>query len=287
VFARSITGLAVYALGFGALYHDVIAGLIRDWATDDNYSHGFFVAPLALYFAWERRRPLLAASIKPNAIGLVAVAASLAVLVAGVLGADLFATRVSMIGVVAGTILFVWGWPRLRLLAFPLSFLVLMIPLPALVLNQVVMPLQLIASQLGESILDLLHIPALREGNVIVLANATLQVAEACSGIRSLISLLTAGIVLGYFVDQRFSIRVLVALTAVPIAIVTNGLRVAGTGVTAHYYGPMAADRFFHGFSGWVVFLLAVLIMCAVQFTISGVVRRASRERPAVPTLST
>jgi exosortase len=283
----TIAGLSILLLGFNALYHGVVADLLRDWANDDNYTHGFFVVPLALYFVWERRHRLLATPTHPNPLGVALILTSLAVLVVGVLGADLFATRISMVGVIAGAILFILGWPRLKVVAFPIAFLVLMIPLPALVLNQLIMPLQLIASQLGESILDLLHIPALREGNVIVLANATLQVAEACSGIRSLITLLTAAIVLGYFMDPRLSIRLLLVMATVPIAIVTNGLRVAGTGVIAHYYGPMAADQFFHGFSGWVVFLLAVLVMCAIQLALGRLPRRSSGEVRALLTSST
>ena len=270
----AVIGLAV---AFAALYSDVMLGLASDWATDDDFTHGFFVVPLALYFAWERRSRLTTALHHPSFVGLGVIVASVGLLLAGVLGAELFVSRISMIGVLAGTILFVWGWEHLRTLAFPLTFLVLMIPLPAIVLNEIVLPLQFVASSLGEQILDAIRIPALREGNVIVLANATLQVAEACSGIRSLITLLTAGVVLGYFMDSRAGVRLLLVMATIPIAILTNGLRVAGTGVVAYYYGPLAADRFFHGFSGWVVFLVAVFVLCALQLTVAWLARMARR----------
>jgi len=136
-----------------------------------------------------------------------------------------------------------------------------MIPIPSILFNQIVFPLQLLASRLGEASLQLAGIPVLREGNVIVLANTTLEVAEACSGIRSLISLLTLGIVYGYFSDPRNGVRTLIALSAIPVAIIANGLRVAGTGIAAHFYGSAAAQGFFHEFSGWLVFVAAFAML--------------------------
>ena len=124
---------------------------------------------------------------------------------------------------------------------------------------------QLLASQVGEAGLRLAGVPVLREGNVMVLARTTLEVAEACSGIRSLVSLLTLGIVLGYFSDSRLWVRIVVALCTIPVAIATNGMRVAGTGVAAAYVGPEAATGFLHTFSGWLVFVLAFVILFSVQ----------------------
>jgi exosortase len=187
--------------------------------------------------------------------------AGLAILLAGQLGAELFLTRVSMLVVLTGALLFLLGWGALRVLAFPLAFLILMIPIPAIIFNQIAFPLQLVASQAGAATLSMLSIPVLREGNVIILAHTSLEVAEACSGIRSLISLLTLGIVYGYFTDPRASVRVAIALATVPIAIVANAARVAGTGVAAHYYGPAAAEGFFHTFSGWLVFVVALALL--------------------------
>jgi len=247
------------------LYGPVLAGLIRDWSHDDNYSHGFLIVPIAAYFAWERRDRLKAAVPRPSSLGLLVVLGSLAMLVAGLLGAELFLTRVSLIGLAGGAILFLFGWNHLRILFFPLAFLILMVPIPAIIFNQIAFPLQLVASRFGEVVVRLFDIPVLREGNVITLANTQLEVAEACSGIRSLISLLTLGIVYGYFMDKRTWVRVLVAAATVPVAIVANGLRVAGTGVAAHYYGTEAAQGFFHTFSGWIVFLAAFVMLFVIQ----------------------
>lgn len=263
----------------GLLYYRVGAGLLRDWLNDDNYSHGLLIVPLAAYFVRERWTRLTSATRHPSALGLLVVGGSLALLVAGTLGAELFLTRISIIGVVAGAVLFLLGRQHLRILTFPIAFLLLMVPLPAIIFNQIAFPLQLFASRFGAGVMELAQVPVLREGNVIVLAHTTLEVAEACSGIRSLISLLTLGIVFGYFTDSRLWVRVVIALATIPIAILANGARVAGTGVLAHYYGPEAADGFFHTFSGWLVFVAAFVMM----FLTAQLLRRVSPP-PAVPT---
>jgi exosortase len=265
--ALSLPALFAFAAGIW-LFLPVGRGLLRDWLNDDNYSHGLLIVPLAAYFAWERRGELARLTPRPAWFGLVVVLGSLGLLVAGTLGAELFLTRIALIGTLAGVILFTLGWAALRVLAFPLAFLLLMVPIPAIVFNQVAFPLQLFASRFGTTVVEAFNVPVLREGNVIILANTTLEVAEACSGIRSLISLLTLGIVYGYFTDSRTWFRVAVALSTVPIAIIANGLRVAGTGVLAHYYGAEAAEGFFHTFSGWLVFLVAFVMLFVVTRTL-------------------
>ena len=265
------------------LYSDVLSSLVRQWASDDDYSHGFFVLPLALYFCWERRDVLQRSPHRPSLFGLVLVAVSLFVFLAGVLGAELFLTRVSLIGVLGGAVLFIWGRDHFRTTLFPLAFLLLMIPLPAIVFNQLAFPLQLLASRLGETVIAAAGIPVLREGNVLHLASTSLEVAEACSGIRSLVSLLMLGVVLGYFTEERKTGRVLLALATVPIAIVANAARVAGTGLASHWMGPAAAEGFFHGFSGWLVFLVALAGLVATQQIIARVrFGRASRSQVPV-----
>ena len=263
-------GLQIVLLlgAFVALYWDVVVKLIDAWENDGNYSHGFLIVPIALYLAWERRDALMAARPTPSAMGLVVVLGSICVLTAGVLGAELFLTRISMIGVIGGAVLFLLGWQHLRLLAFPIGFLLLMVPLPAIIFNQIAFPLQLLASQFGEVSLSTLGIPVLREGNVINLAYTQLEVVEACSGIRSLVSLITLGVVYGYFIDHRISVRLGIVFSTVPVAIVANGFRIAGTGVAAHYYGAEAAEGFFHTFSGWVVFVVAFAAVFLVHHLI-------------------
>jgi exosortase len=273
---------AAAVASFGLLFGPVLARLARDWSTDDNYSHGFLIIPLAAYFVHERWAALRQIQQRPQTVlGLAAVAAGLLLLAVGTLASEFFVTRVSLLVVLTGAILFLLGGQHLRALAFPLGFLVLMIPLPAIIFNQIALPLQLIASRFGESIVSLAGIPVLRDGNVIVLASTTLEVAEACSGIRSLVTLLTLGIVLGHFTDPRPGVRVLIAAASVPLAIFTNGLRVAGTGVAAHVYGAAAAEGFFHTFSGWLVFVAAMLMLMGVSTVIKTLVPRRSQEPAA------
>ena len=277
---RSLIAAGLLTAAIALLYADVLAGLVRQWSTDDNYSHGFFVLPLALYFAWERREGVARAAVRPSVAGVVLVALSLVVLLAGRLGAELFLTRVSLIGVLFGAVLFVWGREHLRLLLFPLSFLLLMIPLPAILFNQVAFPLQLAASQAGEAAISLAGIPVLREGNVLRLPAQTLEVVEACSGLRSLISLIMLGVVLGYFTDRRTWARVAIAIAAVPIAIVANAIRVAGTGIASEWVSPAAAEGFFHTFSGWLVFVVAFSGLLLVQQVIARIGRRGLQPAP-------
>jgi exosortase len=158
-------------------------------------------------------------------------------------------------------------------LLFPLSFLLLMIPLPAILFNQVAFPLQLAASQAGEAAISLAGVPVLREGNVLRLPAQTLEVVEACSGLRSLISLIMLGIVLGYFTDRRTWARTAIAVAAVPIAIIANAIRVAGTGIASEWVSPAAAEGFFHTFSGWLVFVVAFSGLLLVQQVIARIGR--------------
>ena len=283
-YGRSAVAAFGLAAAFLLLYWPVLTKLVHDWANDDNYSHGFLIVPLAAYFVWERRHRLAGLPITPSAIGLVAIGFGLAMLLAGLLGAELFLTRASMIPVIGGAVLFVLGWRMLWALIFPLAFLLLMIPIPAIIFNQIAFPLQLLASQVGEATLSTLGIPVLREGNLIILANTTLEVAEACSGIRSLISLLTLGIVFGYFTDPRPPVRMAITLSTIPIAIVANAARVAGTGVAAHYYGVEAAQGFFHSFSGWLVFVFAFVMVLAVTRIVLWIAPRPGA--PATPAVT-
>jgi len=260
---------ALLAGAFLLLYDRILVKLAHDWATDDNYSHGLLVVPIVAYLVWQRRGALAAADTEPHNGGLAVVAGSLVILAAGVLGSELFLSRVSMIGVLAGAALFAGGRQMLRLLLFPLALLLITIPLPAIVFNQIAFPLQLVASRFGEAALGMAGVPVLREGNLLVLANTTLEVAEACSGMRSLMSLLTVGILIGYFGDPRSSMRILISLATIPIAIVTNAVRVAGTGIAAHYVVARAAEGFLHPFSGWLIFVVALLLVFGVRQALS------------------
>jgi exosortase len=277
---RHVGAALIVCAGVVWLYGGALSSLVSQWASDDDYSHGFFVIPLAAFFAWERRAALARAESRPGIEGLLLLGVSLLAFVAGVLGAELFLTRASLVGVAAGAVLFVWGRQHFRILLFPLAFLLFMIPLPAIVFNQIAFPLQLLASRLGETAIAAAGIPVLREGNVLQLPNITLEVVEACSGIRSLVSLLMLGVLLGYFAEPRPPGRAIIALAAIPIAIVANAARVAGTGLTSHWAGPAAAEGFFHTFSGWIVFIIALIGLIIVQRIVARVRLPEWRPRP-------
>lgn len=257
--------MAILAVAFAVAYAPILAGLVGQWSSDENSSHGLLIVPLAAYIGWTRRGRLAAATIQPGGAGLALVVASLIMLAVGVLGAELFLTRLSMVGVLVGAIAFVWSWTHVRLLAFPLAVVALAIPPPAILLNQITFPLQLAASRAGEAAIAAAGIPVLREGNLLVLADTTLEVAEACSGIRSLVSLITVALVVGYVREPRPWARMVLAAAAVPIAVFANAARVAGTGLAAHALGPQAAEGFFHTFSGWLVFVVALIMLVAVE----------------------
>jgi exosortase len=262
---RSATALAVVGATTLAVYFPVIASLVRQWASDENYSHGFLVVPFAVLFAWRSRRELAAAESRPRVIGLFATIVSVVTFLAGQFAAELFLMRISLLGVIAGTIVFLWGVRHLRILAFPMALLLLAIPLPAIVLNQIAFPLQLLASRAGETVVSAAGVPILREGNVLILPDTTLEVVQACSGIRSLAALMTLGLILGKLAEPRRWARVVLFALTIPVAIVANAARVAGTGLATRWIGPHAAEGFFHTFSGWLVFVVAfgALLACA------------------------
>jgi exosortase len=245
-----------------ALYAPVVVGLVVNWYQDPDYSHGFFVPLMSGYLIWRKRDELLRLPVRPSFDGFFLVLGSVALLFLGSLGAELFLTRIALLGTLIGLIVYFFGWGTLRPISFPLGFLLLMIPLPVLVYNEIVFPLQFMASSFATSVLDALNIfPVLREGNILVLPHHRLEVVEACSGIRSLISLITLALGYGYFAEGSRYVRIALVLAMLPLAVVSNGLRVVGTAVLTYYWGPKAAEGFVHSLSGWVVFLVATTLL--------------------------
>ncbi|HLM55803.1 MAG TPA: exosortase/archaeosortase family protein [Pyrinomonadaceae bacterium] len=263
-------------------YWSVLTRLGRFWWTDENYSHGLLIPFVVGYILWTGRERLAAIEKRPSTLwGAAAVAAALTALWAGAAGAELFMQRTSLVLLLAGVVIYFWGWRLLRALVVPFVLLALSIPIPAVIFNKVAFPLQLFASRCAVWVMRALDITVLREGNVIELfplnsaTTKKLEVVEACSGIRSLMTLVTLAVVFAYFTRpsdkgvgggrSRFSdLRsVLIVVAAVPIAIITNAARVSGTGVLARYYGTEVADGFFHSFSGWVVYIAAFLLLFA------------------------
>ena len=249
-----ILGLLILA------YLPILARMASQWSNDDDMSHGFFVPAVAAYVAWNRREELLALEVKPSYWGLVLLGWSVLQMTLGILGAELFLQRTAFIGSLWGAVLFLGGWAFIRALALPLLMLPLMVPIPAVIYNQITFPLQLFASSVAEHALSLLGIPVLRDGNVLELANQKLSVVEACSGIRSLMSLTFLSLVYGYLSEKRLWVRWSIFLASIPIAVAANAFRVSATGVLSEY-NPDLAQGFFHTLEGGVSFAFAFGLM--------------------------
>ncbi len=241
-----------------AVYSDILLRLVQQWWADDNYSHGFFVPLFSGFVLWHQRERLARIPSAPSWFGLLVIAGALGILVVGVLGVEMFLSRTSLLFLLAGLAIYFTGWPFFRAVIFPWAVLFLMVPIPKIVFNQVAFPLQLLASRFASGLLELVGVPVLREGNVIQLPSMTLEVVEACSGIRSLVSLATLAVIYGYFLEPRVGRRVILVLAAVPIAVIANALRVMGTGLLGYYWNPSKAEGFFHTFQGWVLFVLSL-----------------------------
>ena len=255
------------------LYRRVLYELALEWWNNPDYSHGLLLPFVTAFLIWNRRQQLAAIAPAPTNLGLFVMLGGLGLLFAGELGAEFFLTRISLPVLATGFVLFFLGWSHLRLLVFPLGLFLLAIPLPAVIFYQITFPLQLLASRLGSFFLEASQVPVLREGNLIVLPNTTLEVVEACSGIRSLFSLTTLTILYGYFLESRVSLRVILIALSVPLALFCNGLRILGTGVLSVYWGPQAAEGFFHSFSGWFLFCIAFFSLFAVHKGLALLVR--------------
>src|ERR1700716_60531 len=254
------------------LYASILAHLVLQWvgpSRDPNFEHGIFVPLFALFVLWQDRKRLKAIASEPSWAGLTLVMLSLLMLVLGVLGAELFFSRVSLLIMLAGLVILFQGWTFFRAILFPWAFLILMIPIPSIILQQVTFPLQLLASKLATGLLEVVGVPVLRQGNVIVLASMPLDVAEACSGIRSLLTLVTLAIIYSFLMETRIWVRVLLVCSAIPIAVAANSFRIFGTGLLVQYWDPDKAEGFFHTFSGWLIFVVALIMLFAVHQLIS------------------
>jgi exosortase len=249
---------ALIAILLAVIYYRVAIKLVYDWYTIPDYSHGFLVPFFALFLLWDKREILRNTPIRQTWRGITLVVFAIVVLILGVYGVDLFTARISFVFLLAGLIWTLFGSLMLRELRFPLLVLVLAIPFPTILFNQVTFPLQLFASRIASEILPLLRVPVLLEGNVIQLPVMKLEVAEACSGIRSLMSLFTLAVFYGYFLERTTRRRWLLALAAIPIAVTANVFRIVGTGLCVQYWDPDKALGFFHEFSGWVMFVISL-----------------------------
>ena len=265
-------GSAVIGLT-AAVYAPVLYHLVLHWKIVPDYSHGFLVAPLSVYFAWEHKRELARVEIEGSWWGLVPLVLGVAALSIGRLGVELTAMRSGFVLSLIGMVLLLFGREIFRILTFPLLFLFLMVPLPQSLVNVVAFPLQLMAAGAAVDALQALGIPALVEGNIIHLAHAKLFVADACSGLRSLMALLTLGVVFAYFFRRNNVERLVLIASTIPIAIFVNAVRVALTGILTHHYGEDMATGVIHEFQGMITFSVAFVLLL-LEASLIGWIRR-------------
>jgi exosortase len=263
--SRMWVPITMIGLLLAALYYRIGIKLVVDWYNIADYSHGFLVPLFSIFLLWDRRKKIAETPVRQSWAGLSLVVLGLIILIFGVYGVDLFTSRISFVILLSGLIWTFLGSAMLRQLRFPILILLLAIPFPEIIFNQITFPLQLLASKLASSTLPMLGVPVLQEGNVIQLPVMKLEVAEACSGIRSLMSLFTLAVFYGYFLERTTTRRVILALASIPIAVAANAIRIVGTGLCVQYWDPVKALGFFHEFSGWVMFVISLACLYLIH----------------------
>ena len=263
--ARPGAAALVAAALFLALYFPVLAALAKQWIADPNYQHGIAVPLVSAFFIWRRRDVLRATDGGGgSAAGWALVVCASALLVAGTAAAELFTARVSLPLMLIGILLLFRGTAFVRSLAFPLLFLFMMIPLPYIIYYRLTFPMQLMSAKLAAGVLQSVGVEVIRRGNILVLPNYTLEVVAACSGLRSLMTLVTLALVLCAVSGLGNRRRAILAASSVPIAIAANTIRLALTAIGARVAGPAFADGILHEISGLIVFGTGFIMLLAV-----------------------
>lgn len=272
------------ALVILVVYSGTLSGLVRQWTSSPDASYGLVLVAVALAVLWTRRSALARACVTPpsGAAGLIVLLAGLGLYLVGQLGADVFLTRVSLVAVASGALWFACGGALIRAAAAPIVFLLIAIPLPELVANAVTLPLQLTASQIAEQTLTHAGVAVFRDGNVLQLPSGSLEVAEACSGLRSAVSLAAIAVLLAW-TERSWPRRAAVVLASVPIAIVMNGLRITATALASEAWGPEVATGSWHSFTGWITFVASVTLLMLLQRAID---RSRSPEAALAPAVN-
>lgn len=265
---NSLTGivlLVLIPLSLIPLYYPVIIKLIEAWSTNDNYSHGFFIPFVTMYMVYSIYPELKTQDIKPWNFGLLLIIAALGQLLIGKIGSEFFIQRTSLIPLLFGLSLFFYGISFTKKLLIPILYLILMIPLPAILWNKIAFPMQLFSSVITEEVIQMIGIAVFREGNVLHLAQTTLEVVDACSGLRSLTTMFALSTVISWFTTCSTQRKWIIFFAAAPIAIMVNIIRLTFTAILASKYGGDVAHGFLHDFSGFVTFALGMVILVCVS----------------------
>jgi len=251
-------------LAFFFVYYKAIAELITDWSVNPNFSHGFLIPAVALYMVWYKKNELAHVPVEPAKTGIMVILFGMLVHFIGNVGSELFLMRFSMIITLAGIIIYYAGYQMFRHLLVPVAYLIMMIPIPAILWNKIAFPLQLFAAKISAAAISMLSIPVFREGNILHLANTSLEVVDACSGIRSLTSLLALTGIFAYLAPVSIVKKWVLFFSAIPIAVAVNVIRLTITGAMAAWIGPETAHGFLHDMSGLIIFGAALILVYIV-----------------------
>ncbi|MGM0644736.1 MAG: exosortase/archaeosortase family protein [Thermodesulfobacteriota bacterium] len=277
---NTLVKFLILVSAFGAVYSHTISKLVKDWSIDPNFSHGFLIPVVALYMIWHNKESLQQIPARPVNSGILIIILGMLAHIAGNLGAELFVQRVSMLITLFGAVLFLHGFRMCKALLVPLFYLLLMIPIPSIIWNKIAFPLQLFAAARASEMIQLIGIPVFREGNILHLANTSLEVVDACSGIRSLTSLLALSGAFAYISPLKAVNKWILFLSAIPIAVAVNVFRLTVTACAAVWIGPETAHGFLHDMSGLIVFGAALVLLYLVFAGISKIEKTGSGENP-------
>lgn len=244
------------------IYWPVLAGLVTEWYHDDNYSHGFLIPLVSGFFIWKKRVELKKL-IEPAGgnLGLVLIVGGMIVFVMANAAAEYFTLRLSLVVTLYGLIWYLLGRKLALAIWFEIFFLLFMIPLPYVIYYAATFPMQLFATKVTVKILNIIGMSAVRQGNIIHLPGYSLEVAEACSGLRSLISLLALGALYARLTQTGLPRQIFLFASTVPIAIAANIFRILFTAVGAYTISRELAEDFLHELSGMMVFIVSFTLL--------------------------